>query len=258
MTAKTKKFSSLITVSFLLATTVAQPLAQAHIIFQDDTFQTIESDGIILDQDNDAPGNLIIQFGSILAESLAWNISTTKFDLSDDLNVDGGVEIAGNLDFNLNQALEFRAENLSSAPTCNSGSNGRIYQNTTNGYAYICDGTNLDTLNKKHYQNGTLTQNTITATITGVTTTGGTTSVYLTSDGTVSGTKLFTTVYNVSAQATAIQADTEAPTMAGYSYNSGTGELQIKFLESATILIGGQGLEAEESGTPFSVFAIGI
>lgn len=206
----------------------------------------------------DSAGFLNLGRNSSAWESLSWNTSTLRFDLSDDLNISGGLEVGGNIDMNLNQLVEARAENLSSSPTCNSGSTGRYYQNTTDGQFYICDGTSFYTIGDPHYHNGALVNNIITATVTNETTDGTTTSLFLTDDGTSGGTKLFTAVYHVSATVSDIQTDAEAPSMAGYSYNATTGELQIKFLESAGILLGGQGLEGEESGNALSIFVIGI
>lgn len=191
-------------------------------------------------------------------ESLIWNTSTSRFDLSDDLNLNGGLEATANIDLNSNQLQEARLENLSSAPTCNSGATGRIYSNTTSNTSYVCNGTVFQNLSSKHYQNGAEVSDVITATWTGVTTTGGTTSIFLTDDGTSGGTKLFTEVYNVNAIATSILANNTAPVFAGYAYNSGTGQLQIKFLESSNILgLGIESLESETAGTTFSVFVIG-
>lgn len=290
--------------------------ADAKIVFQNDDFDTVFSDGLLLDFDDEATGDIIIQFGATLAESirwssansrfevsddlrvegnaavvgqgfiaddhaaanstgvlnlgrnssnwesLQWNTGTLRFDLSDDLNVSGGIEVAGNIDFNLNQALEARVENLASAPTCNAGATGQVYQNTTDGNTYACDGTSfqiLNNLNNTHYHNGSLANDIITATVTGVNTTGENTTIFLTDDGTSGGNLLFSSVYHVSAAAEEIQTLLEAPAMHGYSYNAGTGALTIKFLESNNAIIAVlQGLEAEESGTPFTVFVVGI
>lgn len=282
----------------------------AAILFQNDDFATLPSNNLLIDSDGNASGNLQIQFGSVINQSikwdntntrfefsnnlrvngnqstvgqtyiasnhsianstgilniglnssswenLSWNTSTLRFDLSDDLNLSGGLELAGNFDLNLNQLVETRAENLSSSPTCNSGSIGRYYHNTTDNFIYVCNGSNFYSLTRKHYHNGSLINGIITATVSG-TVSGNPTTIYLTNNGLVSGTKLFTNVYHVSSEASVVQADNEAPALTGYSYNSGTGALQLKFMESATTVLAGQGLEAEENGTAFTVFAIG-
>ncbi|HLG25621.1 MAG TPA: hypothetical protein VI588_02395 [Candidatus Gracilibacteria bacterium] len=256
----TKKGFMLIWISGWVSVLSFAQFSQAAIIFQNDDFHTLASDSVTINSDDEASGDFGIRFGQTLGETLNWNVSTSRFDLSDDLNISGSLEVAGNIDVNLNEMVEMRAENLSSAPTCNSGATGLIYQNTTDGNTYSCNGTTFLNLSSSstHYENGSLTANVKTATITNETTDGATTSMFVTTDGTSGGTKLFTTVYHVSAEASEIESDSEAPSMAGYSYNSSTGELQIKFLESAGILLGGQGLEGEESGTAITVFIIGV
>jgi hypothetical protein len=46
-----------------------------------------------------------------------------------------------NIDFNLNEAVQARAENLPSQPTCDSGSIGRFYWDTGAGELRVCNGT---------------------------------------------------------------------------------------------------------------------
>lgn len=194
-------------------------------------------------------------------ELFNWNSSSLQFELSDDLSITGGIEVTGDIDFNLNESIEMRVENLASAPTCDGSSIGLVYQNTTDGNTYACDGSSfqiLNNTNSTHYHNGSLANNIVTATVTNETTDGENTTVYLTDDGTSGGNLLFSSVYHVSVAASEIQSLAEAPVMAGYSYNSGTGLLTVKFVESAGILLRGQGLEAEEANTPITIFVIGI
>lgn len=290
---------------------ISSHFCQAAIIFQNDTFATLDSNNILIDSDGTASGTVLIQFGSIMNQSigwnstntrfeisnnlrvqgnqstigqtfiandhavanspgilnlglnssswenLAWNTSTLRFDLSDDLNLTGGLEVSGNVDLNLNQLVETRAENLGSSPTCNAGSRGRYYHNTTDNLLYLCNGTIFYPLSRKHFHNSNPITGIITATISG-TVSGATTTVYLTDNGLVSGNKLFTTVYHISTSASVIQTSPEGPVPAGYSYDAGTGAVVVKFMESAGVLLGGQGLENEENGTPFTILAIGI
>ena len=218
--------------------------------------------GFIADDHSAANSDVLLNFGRNGSnwELMSWNSSALQFELSDDLSITGGLSVTGDIDFNLNEALDLRLENLASAPTCDGSAEGLIYQNTTDGFAYVCDGTsfnNIVNIYGEHYHNGSAVGNIITATVDNETTDGENTTVYLTDDGTVSGNRLFSSVYHVSIAAAEIQSLAEAPIMAGYSYNSGTGLLTVKFLESAGILLGGQGLEAEESATPITIFVIG-
>ncbi len=94
--------------------------AQAALLFQEDTFNTIDSDGIILDNNNNTGGDISIKFGATLGETIKWNGST--FDFSDAI------------DMNSNQLIEARLENLSALPGGASGPGavtGRIVQLTS-------------------------------------------------------------------------------------------------------------------------------
>ncbi len=83
---------------------------------------------IILDND-DTSGDLKLQFGQSLNESILWDDTNNYFVFSDDVN------------FGDNQLLSARIENLISAPTCDGTVIGKIYHNTTDSNSYICDGT---------------------------------------------------------------------------------------------------------------------
>lgn len=222
----------------------------------------VQASGQALELGDASANDITLTFDDGTDRNLTWNRSTLRFDLSNPLNINGGLEVAGNVDFNLNNATEFKFENLAAAPTCNLAAKGRAYQNTVDNNAYVCNGTTFQLLNNTngvHYHNGALATNIKTATRNGVATTGEDTTIYLTSDGTATGTLLFSQVYNVSASTSVVQSLSEAPAFHGYSYNSGTGALVVKFLENAVVsLLGGQGLEAEEAGTAFSVFVVGI
>jgi hypothetical protein len=69
------------------------PLAQAAILFQDDTFMTVDSDNIMIDANNSNPtGDKQVQFGNSGTDGvLNWVQLTTKFSLSNSLDVTGGI-----------------------------------------------------------------------------------------------------------------------------------------------------------------------
>ena len=100
----------------------------------------------VIDANNNAPTAVKLQFGETLGEFLQWSKANVRFELSDNLYVDGSVELNGKLDFNLNQMVEARLENLASAPTCDNNSKGRIFYNTTDNLPYYCNGTGWNQL----------------------------------------------------------------------------------------------------------------
>lgn len=55
------------------------------------------SNSYVLDTDNTG-GNVVLQFGGTLNESLTWNSATSQFDLSDDLNIAGNISLTGTVD----------------------------------------------------------------------------------------------------------------------------------------------------------------
>ncbi len=85
----------------------------------------IEQNTFILDED-DSGGVTSLQFGRTLAASLQHD--GTEFQFNDDVDFQGG------------ELLDFRIENLASAPLCNLGSSGRAYFDTTDNFTYVCDG----------------------------------------------------------------------------------------------------------------------
>ncbi len=223
----------------------------------------IEATGDVIQIGDGTATNSSITFDDGADRSLLWNAGALRFDLSESLRINGDLEMGGNIDLGSNQALNFRIENLGAEPTCNAGLAGRLYHNTSDDNSYVCDGTNYQIINNQtvsttHYHNGAEINNVVTATRTDVSTTGEDTVIYLTDDGTNLGNKLFTEVYHVTAAAKQIESLGAAPAMYGYEYSAATGALTIKFLESNTVVLGGQGLEDEEAGTDFTVFVVGI
>jgi hypothetical protein len=89
-------------------------------LFVADNHAATDSDGFI---------NLGRNSGSF--ESITWNDTADSFAFSDDI------------DLNLNQVINGRIENLSAEPTCDAGSAGRMYHNTTNNNSFVCDGTSF-------------------------------------------------------------------------------------------------------------------
>lgn len=64
------------------------------------------SDTYILDNDDSSATTIGLQFGNALAEYLNYDIGNSRFEFSDDLFIAGGLEVAGNIDFNQGWAVE--------------------------------------------------------------------------------------------------------------------------------------------------------
>jgi hypothetical protein len=55
-------------------------------------------DSFTLDSDNNAAGNINIQFGGLLGKVLSWNNGAGYFDFNDDVNIQGSLTLTGTVD----------------------------------------------------------------------------------------------------------------------------------------------------------------
>ncbi len=129
-----RKIAGAFTAFVLLCLQVLPAFAAEIQIFSNEQ-QEENANLLILDFDDTGGEDIILRFGNTLSEELYWDDTNNEFVFTDDLNVQG------NVDLNLNELLEARIENLASAPTCDAGSAGRQYHNTTDTFSYVCDGT---------------------------------------------------------------------------------------------------------------------
>lgn len=96
------------------------------------------SNNFTLDQDN-TTGDVILQFGATLAESLRWDEANNRFVLSDDLFIDGGLTLNGILDFDQNQAVDLVLHQGTAFP--GTPVEGQTFYRTDQNTMYIYDGT---------------------------------------------------------------------------------------------------------------------
>lgn len=88
-----------------------------------DTFTLDYDDTVVV-------GNISLQFGSTLAESLLFDVTNDWFEFSNDVNL------------NQNQLKNFAIDNLAAAP--GAPVTGQIYYNTTDGNTYIWNGVSWE------------------------------------------------------------------------------------------------------------------
>jgi len=98
------------------------------------------SDTFLLDNDNTG-GDVSLYFGNALAEYLTWNDTLGRFELSDDIYIDGGVEVEGDVDFNQNMATEMVFDQGTSFPTVPAPIEGQTFYRTDEDTFYIYDGS---------------------------------------------------------------------------------------------------------------------
>jgi len=121
-----------------LFATQAMP-ANANLVFTNDVFTNDATIFRIGADKNASSDTMTLEFGGTNTKSFTWD--TSKFNIGSDIAITGGASVTSNIDLNLNQLVEGRIENLSGGPACDSGSSGRLYQNTVSGYSFICNGT---------------------------------------------------------------------------------------------------------------------
>lgn len=83
------------------------PMAGARILFTNITFEG-EPEMLTIDANGDAASDVILQFGAVINETLRWDITNSRFLLSDDLAVNGTVDVFGN-------SIVFDADNVGTA-----------------------------------------------------------------------------------------------------------------------------------------------
>jgi len=97
-----------------------------------------DSNIFTLDQD-DTGGDVTLEFGNTLAESLKWDSANSRFVLSDDLFLDGGLTLNGDLDFDQNQAVNMVLHQGTSFPA--TPVEGQTFYRTDSDTMYIYDGS---------------------------------------------------------------------------------------------------------------------
>ena len=98
-----------------------------------------DSNTFTLDQD-DTGGDVSLIFGTTLSESLRWDSANSQFVLSDDLSIDGGLTLNGDLDFNQNQAVDMVLHQGTSFPA--GPVEGQTFYRSDLDTMYIYDGSN--------------------------------------------------------------------------------------------------------------------
>jgi hypothetical protein len=180
-------------IQYLLAILTASVLflsmagtASAAILFQDDTFATVESDAIQIGSNDAGAVDTSIQFGADVTATengnITWNIGTNKFSFDHTVDITGGLSATGGVDFSGASQVRLR-ENVD--PNLNSAcaNLGEVIINTTTNVMMVCTtvgtpgvwtgmtATNADTVDGLHavsflrsdtssaYTSGTLTTN---------------------------------------------------------------------------------------------------
>ncbi len=83
----------------------------------------------VLDSGDTSTDFIDLEFGLAIDAKLRYDVTNDIFNFNRDTNFGG------------NEIQNVRIENLAAAPTCDASTIGRMYFNTTNSNAYVCNGT---------------------------------------------------------------------------------------------------------------------
>ncbi|MBD3270061.1 hypothetical protein GF376_00880 [Candidatus Peregrinibacteria bacterium] len=114
----------------------------AEIIFQDDLYHEVLSEGVLIDSLNQT-GSPFLKFGNDGSDGeISWNNLNNEFEIDHKVIVTGGIESDGVIDFSAGSSFRIREESFGgnfngiSAPVC--GSEGELAVDSDTDDLYIC------------------------------------------------------------------------------------------------------------------------
>lgn len=115
-------------------------VADAKIIFQDDSVGVFDSETIKIGSNDAGANNTVIQFGSDGTGSengnIAWNISSNAFGVDHTVDITGGLSATGNVNFS--GATSYRMREVATHTTATCTTVNELILNTTNSQVYKC------------------------------------------------------------------------------------------------------------------------
>jgi len=106
-----------------------------------DATGNVEADGDLLLDAEGGGGDISIQFGATIAEVISWDVGNDRFEVTDDLYIDGTLEVNGNVDFNQNLAVEMVIDQGTAFPTVPAPVEGQVFYRTDLDTFYVYDGS---------------------------------------------------------------------------------------------------------------------
>jgi hypothetical protein len=99
------------------------------------------ADTFVIDSDDSvsAPGTIQLQFGTTLAELIEYDIASSYFNISDDVNIQGGLAANGNIDFS--SSSEFHMREVADESVTNCTTLNELVLDTTEQKIYVCTAT---------------------------------------------------------------------------------------------------------------------
>ncbi len=146
---KIKLFQKLVICGLCLVCTQAE----ARIVFQDDSFHDIESEGIVVDA-NASGGNITFKMGNTGNDGvIVWDTGNSKFNIQNSTDVNGSLNVLNNLavsgQVNFSNALQTRVREIVGFNPGPGGTactdNGELAVDKNNSDLYICSSAVNDT-----------------------------------------------------------------------------------------------------------------
>jgi hypothetical protein len=132
--------AAVLTAVMALTLFLVKPVLADTVLFQDESFQEVLSDGIRLGTNDSGAVNTSIRFGNDPSLSnngnLTWNISSKTFNLDHTTTVTGGFSATGNANFS--GASEFHIREVVSTSTASCTTVGELVLDKGNNKIYTC------------------------------------------------------------------------------------------------------------------------
>jgi hypothetical protein len=142
---KNRRIISLISALTLILSTGLSSVAQAAIIFQDDTFADVDSEGIIVDSNNTGT-DIKFQLGNDGTDgTLTWIDLTSIFQFNNTVDVQGGLSANGDVNFSSSTSTRVRETATVVNGTTACTNIGEVIVQTSNSTVYVCTSAALDT-----------------------------------------------------------------------------------------------------------------
>ena len=141
-----KKLFSLGILTFLVGNMLTAQVASAAILFQDDTFADVPSEGIIVDSD-DTGTDITFQLGNDGTDGqIKWNDLLSQFEFNNTVDITGGLSANGAVNFSGSTQTRIRETATVTNGVTSCSNNGEVIVQTSTNQIYICTNAGTDCL----------------------------------------------------------------------------------------------------------------
>lgn len=135
-----KRFTRISSAVMLTTLLMGNSVASAAILFQDDDFHDISSEGILIDNDGAGASDTIIQFGADAVSTengtITWDITLNEFLFDNTVDIDGDLDVSGNADFT--DATQFHLREVADEAAADCTTIDELVLDTAENRIYVC------------------------------------------------------------------------------------------------------------------------